>query len=73
MKAQWQKEKEAIRRLRQLKEEIEQVRLQVEQAERNADYARAAELKYGRMNELERQLQEEEAKLATAQRRPPRC
>ncbi|MHB0870906.1 MAG: ATP-dependent chaperone ClpB, partial [Chloroflexota bacterium] len=67
MKAQWQKEKQNIQRLRGLKEEIEQVRQEAERAERESNYARAAELKYGRLNELTRQLQEEEAKLASRQ------
>ncbi|MGI5837373.1 MAG: ATP-dependent Clp protease ATP-binding subunit, partial [Chloroflexota bacterium] len=64
MKAQWQQEKESIGRLQKLKEEIEQVRLEGEKAERESDYARAAELKYGRLTELQRQLREEEDKLA---------
>jgi len=64
MKVQWQREKEAIQRLRRLKEEIEQVRLEAEKAERESNYARAAELKYGRLTELDRQLKEEEARLA---------
>jgi ATP-dependent Clp protease ATP-binding subunit ClpB len=61
MKAQWQQEKEGIQRSRRLKEEIEQVRMEAERAERESNYARAAELRYGRLNELERQLRETEA------------
>ncbi len=67
MKVQWQREKDDIQRLRTLKEEIEQVRQEAEKAERESDYTRAAELKYGRLNELTRRLQEEDAKLASPQ------
>ncbi len=66
MKARWQREKEGIQRLQKLREQIEQVRAESEKAERESDYARAAELKYGRLTELERQLKEEEQKLGTA-------
>ncbi|MGE5618179.1 MAG: ATP-dependent chaperone ClpB [Sphingomonadaceae bacterium] len=67
MKIQWQEEKGSIQRLRSLKEEIEQVRQEAEMAERQSNYARAAELKYGRLNELTRRLADEEAKLASRQ------
>jgi len=67
MRAQWQQEKQAIQRHQKLKEEIEQVRLEGEKAERELDYAKAAEIKYGRLNELERRLRDEEAKLASLQ------
>jgi len=67
MRAQWQQEKQAIQRHQKLKEEIEQVRLEGEKAERELDYAKAAEIKYGRLNDLERRLRDEEAKLASLQ------
>ena len=67
MRAQWQQEKQAIQRHQKLKEEIEQVRLEGEKAERELDYAKAAEIKYGRLNELEKRLRDEEAKLASLQ------
>jgi ATP-dependent Clp protease ATP-binding subunit ClpB len=67
MKAQWQQEKDEIQRQRKLKEEIEQVRLEAERAEKGSDYARAAELKYGRLNDLTHQLQEEEHRLTAVQ------
>jgi ATP-dependent Clp protease ATP-binding subunit ClpB len=54
--SQWEREKSAIEGIRRLKEEIEQVRRDVEEAERVADYNRAAELKYGKLDVLERQL-----------------
>src|SRR5665648_227100 len=56
MKAHWQAEKEAIQEIRGLKEEIEQTRAEAERAERETDLERAAELRYGRIPELEREL-----------------
>jgi len=56
LQAQWQAEKQAVARLRGLREQIEQVKLEVEQAERQYDLNRAAELKYGRLIGLERDL-----------------
>ncbi len=56
LNSQWEREKSSIEGLRRLKEEIEQVRLQVEAAERVHDYNRAAELKYGQLDQLEKQL-----------------
>ena len=64
MKAQWQTEKEAIGRLRQIKQEIEDVKLQIERAERNYDLNKAAELKYGRLTELNKELAAEEQRLS---------
>jgi ATP-dependent Clp protease ATP-binding subunit ClpB len=63
----WQQEKEAIQASRKLKEELEQVRNSIEQAQRGGDYARASELQYGRLPELERRIKEEEARLADLQ------
>ena len=54
--AQWQQEKAAIQATRGLTEELEQVRLAIERAQRDGDYARASELQYGRLPELERQV-----------------
>ncbi|MCD6583010.1 MAG: ATP-dependent chaperone ClpB [Desulfuromusa sp.] len=61
--AQWQLEKGGIRGVQQLREEIEQTRLAIAEAERDYDLNRAAELKHGRLPELERQLKMEEAEL----------
>ncbi len=58
--AQWQLEKGGIRTVQQLREEIEQVRLAIAEAERSYDLNRAAELKHGRLPELEKQLQQQE-------------
>ena len=56
LKAQWQSEKEAIGRTSRLKEKIEKTRLEAEAAQREGDLARAAELTYGRLPELETEL-----------------
>src|SRR5213594_3833858 len=67
MKAKWQSEKEAIERMRTAKAELEQLRLQLEQARNAGDLARASELQYGKIPEVERKLEAEQAKLATIQ------
>ena len=65
MRAQWEDEKKALEGVRALREEIEKVKYEIEQAERQYDLNRAAELKHGRLPELERQLrQKEDPKLA---------
>ncbi|MBQ9108521.1 MAG: AAA family ATPase, partial [Oscillospiraceae bacterium] len=61
MKAKWENEKSAISSVQKLREEIEQINAQIEQAQRNYDLNRAAELKYGRLPALQKQLEEEEA------------
>jgi ATP-dependent Clp protease ATP-binding subunit ClpB len=65
--AHWQQEKEAIQMGRKLKEELEQVRLEIEQAQRSGDYAKASELQYGRLPEMERRIQAQESRLAELQ------
>ena len=60
MKARWQQEKDAIARVQQLKERLEQAHRDAERAEREADLQRAAELRYGEIPELERELAEAE-------------
>ena len=67
LKAQWQAEKEAVQRLRSLREQLEQTRVEIEKAERQYDLNRAAELKYGKLAELDRKLRAEEARLAEKQ------
>ena len=64
LNAQWQQEKGAIDELSNLKEEIERVQLQVDQAKRNYDLNKAAELEYGTLAGLQKQLAEQEACLA---------
>ncbi len=63
MTAQWEAERQAIHRLQALREEIEQVRREIEEAERNYDLNRAAELRHGALPELERRLEAEEERL----------
>jgi ATP-dependent Clp protease ATP-binding subunit ClpB len=65
--ARWQREKAAVQRLRQLREQVEQTKIDIEQAERNYDLNRAAELKYGKLASLERQLQQETDQLSKQQ------
>jgi ATP-dependent Clp protease ATP-binding subunit ClpB len=65
--AQWQAEKDIISRIQQLKEEQEQVNTEVQQAERDYDLNRAAELKYGKLTQLNAQLAEAEARLSETQ------
>ena len=60
----------AVQRLRQLREQVEQTKAEIEQAERQYDLNRAAELKYGKLAGLERQLQAESDKLAAQQASP---
>ncbi len=60
LRAQWELEKESIRKVQGIREEIEKVRREVAEAERAYDLNRAAELKHGRLPELERRLSEQE-------------
>ncbi len=69
LKAQWENEKNAIGKVQQLREQIEDLNRQVEAAEQNYDLEKAAELKYGRLPEAQRCLQEEEQKAAVAKER----
>ena len=61
MKARWEAEKDAISKVTGLREEIERVNAQIEQAERSYDLNRAAELKYGELPKLKQELEKEEA------------
>ena len=67
MQAQWSAEKDQVLKLRGFREQIESTKQAVEKAEREYDLNKAAELKYGKLNELERQLREAEAALAGKQ------
>jgi ATP-dependent Clp protease ATP-binding subunit ClpB len=67
MKAKWQSEKEAIDRMRTAKAELEQFRLQLDQARNAGDLGRASEIQYGKIPELEQKLKDEQDKLATFQ------
>lgn len=67
LNAQWQSEKEIIDRLQSVKEEIDRVNVQIQEAERNYDLNRAAELRYGKLTELQQQLQEAENQITESQ------
>ena len=66
MKAQWENEKNAIGKVQQLREKIEDLNRQIEAAEQRYDLEKAAELKYGRLPEAQRQLEEEERRAQSA-------
>jgi ATP-dependent Clp protease ATP-binding subunit ClpB len=65
--AHWQQEKDAIQQARKLKEELEAVRQEIERAQRAGDYAKASELQYGKVPQLEQMIREQEARLASLQ------
>ncbi len=67
MKAKWQSEKEAIEHMRTAKAELEQLRLQLDQARNAGDLGRASELQYGKIPELDQRLAAEQRKLANFQ------
>ncbi|TMR30734.1 ATP-dependent chaperone ClpB [Nonomuraea zeae] len=67
MRAQWEAERSALRKVQGLRQELEAVRREAEQAERDYDLNRAAELRHGRLPELERRLRAEEERLGTRQ------
>ncbi len=67
LKAQWQAEKEGIQKIRMVKEQLEQVKIDADKAEREGNLGRAAELRYGKLLELQKQLEAESKKLATVQ------
>ena len=67
LRAQWEAERQALRRVQALRGEMEQVRRDAEQAERDYDLTKAAELRLGRLPELQRRLEAEEERLAVKQ------
>ncbi|MBE9182768.1 ATP-dependent chaperone ClpB [Oculatella sp. LEGE 06141] len=67
LNAQWQAEKDVINAIQKLKEEIDRVNIEIQQAERDYDLNRAAELKYGKSTDLQRQLEAAEKRLAETQ------
>jgi ATP-dependent Clp protease ATP-binding subunit ClpB len=70
LKAEWQREKAAIEKVKDLKQRMEETKRQLEQATRAGDLNKAAELRYGALPQLEKQLQAEEQRLATTDGRP---
>jgi ATP-dependent Clp protease ATP-binding subunit ClpB len=69
LKAQWQTEKESVQKIRAIREEIEQTKVEIEKAQREYDLNRAAELQYGKLTQLEKQLHEYEDGLDSKQSR----
>src|SRR5437868_7237678 len=69
MRADWEKQKAALTEIREKKQRLEALRAEIEKAERAADFAKAAELKYGTQVQLERDVAAGEAKLAELQQR----
>jgi ATP-dependent Clp protease ATP-binding subunit ClpB len=67
MRAQWEAERQALRRVQGLRKELERIRHEADEAERAYDLNRAAELRHGRLPELERRLQAEEEQLRVKQ------
>ena len=67
MSTHWEKEKEAISKIRDIKEKLESTKSEAQMAERQGDLSKAAELKYGTLTELEKSLEEENKKLADLQ------
>ena len=69
MKAKWENEKNAIGRVQQLRERIEQINRDIESAEQSYDLEKAAKLKYGDLPEAKKQLEQEENWRKAARRR----
>ena len=67
MRAQWETEKGAIDEVRATKEKMDETLVQIEQAERNADLGKAAQLRYGTLSELDAKLSEQENRLRELQ------
>ncbi|MBL7883092.1 MAG: ATP-dependent chaperone ClpB [Bacteroidia bacterium] len=65
--AKWQSEKEVVEGIQKVKEQIENFKFEAEQAERNGDYGKVAEIRYGKIQEAEKQLKSFESKLAEMQ------
>jgi len=68
LRTHWEQEKEAIQKARELKERLEQVRLEVERAQRAGDYAKASELQYGQVPQLEAEIKQWEQRLQQLQK-----
>ncbi len=71
LESRWKNEKQDIQNIRVIKEKLEKVKIDIEQAERDTDLARAAELKYGQLPELQRQLEVEENRLGADREMSP--
>lgn len=67
LRAKWQSEKDVVEGIQKVKEQMEQLKFEAEQAERNGDYGRVAEIRYGKLKEAETELRSFETKLAEMQ------
>jgi ATP-dependent Clp protease ATP-binding subunit ClpB len=67
LRARWQAEKDVVEGIQKAKEQIEQLKFEAEQAERAGDYGKVAEIRYGRIKEAEKQLEDYKGKLAEMQ------
>src|ERR1019366_817830 len=67
LRTRWEQEKGALSTIRDIKERTEQVRHEADRAEQTSDFGRAAELRYGQLNELQRALEQEQARLIELQ------
>jgi len=67
LRSRWEQEKEVIGKIRSLKAQLEEVRAEADRAERSADFAKAAELRYGKAVEVEKQIQAAQARLTELQ------
>lgn len=65
LRAKWKEEKELVEKLQEAKSKVEQLKLQAEQAERNGDYGKVAEIRYGKIKEQEKIIQEYSEKLSS--------
>jgi len=67
LRSKWDQERQSINSISELRDRMDQLRVEIEQAQRSYDYNKAAELQYGRAKELDEQLRQEEEKLARLQ------
>ncbi len=67
LRARWQNEKQSVQKLRDLRQQVEQTKIEIDRAEREYDLNRAAELKYGRLTQLDREMSEASETLARLQ------
>lgn len=63
LRSQWDLEKEEISKIKEIKKQIEEVKIEIEQAEREYNLAKISELRYGKLNSLEKELEEQQNKL----------
>jgi ATP-dependent Clp protease ATP-binding subunit ClpB len=67
LRSRWDQERQAIQAISELRDQMDQARIEIDQAQRNYDYNRAAELQYGKLVQLQEQIKEEERKLVQLQ------